>query len=220
MDLTALSASNASAQASSTATSQLSANFDTFLTLLTAQLRNQDPLEPLDTEKFTDQLVQFANVEQSIQTNQHLEALLALQSASANETALAMVGRVATVETDAAVLGGEGAKWHYTLPQDASEATLQILDARGVVVATRDAQTSAGTHEAVWDGSLDNGTRAENGVYRLTISAVSGDDEPLAAAVTMTGLVSSVAFEGDVPAIEIAGQRFGVDLVRRVAASL
>ena len=76
MDITALSSPSTQQPQ---AFSQLTENFDTFLTLLTTQLRNQDPLSPLDTEKFTEQLVQFASVEQSIQTNQHLEALLALE---------------------------------------------------------------------------------------------------------------------------------------------
>lgn len=71
----------AAAQPAPSAFSSLTKNFDTFLTLLTTQLRNQDPLDPLDTEKFTSQLVQFASVEQAIKTNQHLETLIALQSA-------------------------------------------------------------------------------------------------------------------------------------------
>ena len=108
-----------------------------FMNLLVTQLRNQDPLEPLDTEKFTEQLVQFAGVEQSIQTNQHLEALLALQTASSNETALAMVGRIASVESDVATLTSESARWTYELPTNAAASNVAIVDARGAVVAAR-----------------------------------------------------------------------------------
>jgi len=87
MDITAI-ASQQTQAASSSAFSSLTTNFDTFLTLLTTQLRNQDPLDPLDTEQFTQQLVQFAGVEQSIQTNSNLETLIALQSSTYRAGAL------------------------------------------------------------------------------------------------------------------------------------
>ncbi len=213
-------ASIASTQtASAQATSQLTANFDTFLTLLTTQLRNQDPLAPLDTEKFTEQLVQFAGVEQSIQTNQHLEALLALQSSSNNETALAMVGRVATVESDVAALTDGAAQWTYTLPRDAARAEAQIFDANGALVATIPAATGAGSHELAWNGELANGARAADGAYRLVVQATDADEQLIAANVATRGLVDAVSFASGAPEIEIAGLRFALDLVRRVDAA-
>lgn len=216
MDIAAISgAQTASTQASS----QLTANFDTFLTLLTTQLRNQDPLAPLDTEKFTEQLIQFAGVEQSIQTNQHLEALLALQSASNNETALAMVGRVATVESDVAALTNGAAQWTYNLPRDATGAEAQIFDAGGALVAALPAETSTGAHVFSWNGEQENGVRATDGVYRLVITAADADERPIRADIATRGLVSAVSFASDAPEIEIAGMRFALDLVRRVDAA-
>jgi flagellar basal-body rod modification protein FlgD len=70
----------------------LAANFETFLTLLTTQLQHQNPLEPLDTNQFTEQLVSFAGVEQQLRTNDQLEALLKLQKVGYNVTALGFVG--------------------------------------------------------------------------------------------------------------------------------
>ena len=93
MDIASLTASAQTQSASSTAFSSLTENLDTFLTLLTTQLQNQDPLEPLDTEQFTQQLVQFAGVEQSIQTNSNLETLIALQSSSDRSSALELCTR-------------------------------------------------------------------------------------------------------------------------------
>ena len=216
MDIAAIAASQT---ASTQATSQLTANFDTFLTLLTTQLRNQDPLEPLDTEKFTEQLVQFAGVEQSIQTNQHLEALLALQSSSNNEMALAVVGRVATVESDIAALSAEPARWTYTLPENASAAAAQVFDESGALVASFAVPAGAGRHDILWNGDADDG-RAPDGAYRLSIVATGAEDEPITAAVTSRGLVDAVSFANGAPEIEIAGQRFALDLVRRVDAEL
>ncbi len=219
MDIASIAAGS-TASASSRATSQLTANFDTFLTLLTTQLRNQDPLEPLDTEKFTEQLVQFAGVEQSIQTNQHLEALLALQTSSANETALAMVGRVATVDSDRAVLSDEAARWTYALPQEAAGAVANIYDSDGALVASTTVAPGAGSHNFSWDGELANGESAPAGVYRLEIAAVGADGEAVDAAISTRGLVDAVSFAANTPTIEIAGQRFALDLVRRIDAAL
>ena len=215
MDITALSASSAQQPQ---AFSQLTENFDTFLTLLTTQLRNQDPLSPLDTEKFTEQLVQFASVEQSIQTNQHLEALLALQTASSNETALSMVDRTASVNSNIAALGDDGANWRYELSEDAAEIAINVLDQSGAVVATLAGPASAGIHDLKWLGDTNTGGRALEGAYQLQVTATGADGSPLEATVLARGRVDAVAFENGVPAIEIAGQTYAIDLVSRIDA--
>lgn len=217
MEIAALAAANPQAQTgAATASSQLTQNFDTFLTLLTTQLRNQDPLQPLDTEKFTEQLVQFASVEQSIQTNQHLEALINLQTSSANETALAMAGRIATVESDVASLTDDPARWRYTLPQGAAAATLTVVDARGAKVASFNGATRPGAHGFEWTGETREGGDAPQGAYRLIVDAVDATGAPLKADVAARGRVDAVAFDKGAPEIEIAGQRFSLDLVSRI----
>ncbi len=214
MDIAAATA--ASQTASQRGLSQLTNNFDTFLTLLTTQLRNQDPLKPLDTEKFTEQLVQFASVEQSIQTNQNLEALIALQASSANETALSMIGRVASVESDIAALTGDAARWTYELPEDAAAVSLQVFDARGALVAVLKGGTGAGVHEVNWTGLANNGVKAPQGAYRLVVEAVDAQGAAIAPSISSRGRVDGVAFQNGAPAIEIGGQLFAVDLVSRV----
>ena len=96
MDIAALTETTQTPQTNG-AFSQLTSDFDTFLTLLTTQLQNQDPLEPLDTEQFTSQLVQFAGVEQSIQANSNLETLISLQSGADKQASLDLVGRAVSV---------------------------------------------------------------------------------------------------------------------------
>ena len=215
MDISTLAASS-QASASSSASSQLAQNFDTFLTLLTTQLQNQDPLEPLDTEQFTQQLVQFASVEQSIQTNQNLEALIALQTQSASENALAMVGRVATVDSDFAALTETGAHWRYELADTASDIRLDVLDARGAVVASLDGPQDAGAHNITWDGRLADGGVAAPGVYQMTVTAISADGAAIDANVSARGTVAAVSYADGAPAIEIAGRAYGLDRVQRV----
>ncbi len=216
MDISAIASSQT---APSSGLSQLTQDFDSFLTLLTTQLQNQDPLDPLDTEKFTEQLVQFASVEQSIQTNQHLEALIALQAASANETALSMVGRIASVESDIATLTDDAARWTYSLPADAAAVSLIVLNAAGAPIAALEGSAKAGAHDVNWSGAMNSGERAPQGAYRLVAEAVGADGAPIDVSIASRGLVNAVAFNAGAPEIEIAGQRFALDLVSRVDAS-
>src|SRR5213596_2070497 len=90
----------------------LAGNFDTFLKLLTTQLKNQNPLDPLDTNQFTQQLVQFAGVEQQLRTNDQLTALLALQQTAQSTQALTFVGKTAVVDGNTAALSHGLATWN------------------------------------------------------------------------------------------------------------
>ena len=215
MDISTIASASAQ-NASQRASTQLNANFDTFLTLLTTQLQNQDPLAPLDTEKFTEQLVQFSAVEQSIQTNEYLEALIGLQTSSANETALAMVGKHASVDSNVSALGDSPAQWTYALPSDTASATALIRDANGAIIAEFDVAANAGAHAVNWNGKTASGQRASDGVYSLEIAAINASGVTVPASIQSTGAVSAATFNGDAPAIEIGGQLFPVSLVTRV----
>jgi flagellar basal-body rod modification protein FlgD len=210
----------ASAASSSTtsAFSNLTKNIDTFLTLLTAQLRNQDPLEPLDTEKFTSQLVQFASVEQSIKTNSHLEALIALQSAGDRQTAISLVGRDVEAASDRAALGPDGARWTYTLNRPAASVLLRVTDAAGTEIARLEGKTAEGAHPLAWDGRTAAGARAPDGVYRLSVEALGADGKPAPASVTTQLRVEAAVFGLDGPALDTAAGMVRVADVRRLAA--
>jgi len=216
MDIAALAASTQIA--STTAFSSLTRNFDTFLKLLTTQLRNQDPLDPLDTEKFTEQLVQFSSVEQAIKTNAHLEALIALQGAAERQSALGFVGRTVTIASDRAATAGDGAMWSYTLPSAAASASLTIVDQNGAVVAQRAGAAGAGVHSLVWDGLASNGAKAPAGVYRLIVDARDADGAPIAVEITTDARVSAVAFGAAETNLETHIGLIALGLVRRVAA--
>lgn len=226
MDLAALTpsaqttvASALPSAASTSAFSNLTRNIDTFLTLLTAQLRNQDPLEPLDTEKFTSQLVQFATVEQSIKTNSHLEALIALQGAQDRQSAIAFVGRDVSVASDRAALSGGGAAWTYTLPLAASALSLSVVDAKGQTVARSSGAAAAGAHSFSWDGTTAAGARAPDGVYRLVVDAVGADGAKVAPTVETTLRIDAAAFGAGAPQLETGIGLIALNDVRRLAAS-
>ncbi len=217
MDIAALAASSQTA-ASTSAFSSLTQNFDTFLKLLTTQLRNQDPLDPLDTEKFTEQLVQFSSVEQAIKTNAHLEALIALQAASERQSALGFVGRTVTLATDKAASAGDGATWSYALPNATASVSLTILDANGAVVARRAGSANTGANSVTWDGLAANGAKAPAGIYRLIVDARDADGAPLAAEISTEARVSAVAFGGAETSLETTIGLASLDAVRRIAA--
>ena len=96
----------------------LADNYEMFLNLLTAQMKNQDPLDPLDSTQFVDQLVSFSGVEQQIAQNQNLESLLIVQSAAAQTSSVGYIGRVATALTPDSRLESGTAAWQYELPGD------------------------------------------------------------------------------------------------------
>ena len=131
----------------------LADDFDSFLLLLTTQLKNQDPLSPLDTNQFTEQLVQFAGVEQSIKTNDRLESLIDLQNNDRLNSAVSYIGK--SVAADSLVLSLENGESTitYDLGGDAKEVTIVVVDENGDTVRTIKGPTEFGSHQVLWDPS-------------------------------------------------------------------
>src|SRR5512140_529834 len=119
---TAINAAASGAPATSGAVdnTMIASNFTAFLTLLTTQLKNQNPLDPLDTNQFTQQLVQFAQVEQQLKANDQLTALVNLQKISQGSQALAFVGTTVVVDGQSALLADGKATWSFTSPKPAT----------------------------------------------------------------------------------------------------
>ena len=109
------------------ARTRLSDNYDTFIVLLTAQLQNQDPLAPMDSTQFTQQLVQFSQVEQQIRTNEQLEGLVGQYQAASAGAALSYLGKDAIIEANETYLANGTANWAYNLPANAETLTVHVL---------------------------------------------------------------------------------------------
>ncbi|HEY0835087.1 MAG TPA: flagellar hook capping FlgD N-terminal domain-containing protein [Azospirillum sp.] len=171
-------------------------NFNNFLKLLTTQMQNQDPTKPMDTNEMTQQLVQFANVEQNIGTNSRLDKLLKLQQAGAASTQLAYLGRTVVYQGDEFQYaeGMTTAPLGYEL-ETASKATrVDILDNTGRVVRSMDGETTAGTRHLVnWDFKDDNGRAVQPGTYKLNIAPKGETESDLVKTKTYTfGAVTGV----------------------------
>jgi flagellar basal-body rod modification protein FlgD len=191
------SSTTSATRSSSISQAQLADNFDTFLTLLTTQLRNQDPLNPMDTHEFTNQLVLFSGVEQQIRQNQNLESLIALQVIGEQASAMSYIGKYVTSEDSTTALQEGQANWTYVMPEGAISNTLRIVDADGNVVRTMEGQYTAGRHDLTWDGKDDNGNQLADGVYTLRVSALDRDGKSVSAAIGMSARVTGVAKDPD-----------------------
>lgn len=184
---------------------KLEEDLNRFLNLLVTQLKNQDPLDPMDSSEFTSQLVQFANVEQQIYQNANLEKMLKLQEASQTSTMVDYIGRTVEVEGKTLPLENGHAEFTYTMPSGARSATITITDENGATVLERDAETDPGKHTFEWDGLKDNGATATDGTYNVLVSGLDHNGEILKINHTVFGRVTGASAEGGYPTLTLAG---------------
>lgn len=163
-----------------------------FLTLLTAQLKNQDPMNPLDNAQVTSQLAQISTVDGIERLNTMLSQIMEGQQSSEALQAASLVGRGVLIPGAGLALSDAGAVGGFALEVPADKVTMKIQDANGLEVAVVDLGSfAAGTHNFQWDGTTIDGSRAANGKYKVSIEAVTGE-EPVAAEVLEFGAVTSV----------------------------
>lgn len=192
----------------------LADSFDTFLTLLTTQLRYQDPLEPMDSTEFTNQLVQFTEVEQSIRSNKQLEQLIGLQGANQSVASLGYIGNVIEAEGSEMPLVDGSAEMTYTLPENAKSANVLILNGAGQLVRTIEGETGAGKHTVTWDGTMSDGTQLEDGVYHIAVSAHNADNNTLDVNTGIKGVVTGTQSDDTGTYLSIGPVLVGLDKVK------
>jgi len=216
---TQLPASSSSSSSTST-DGTLAGNFQTFLTLLTTQLQNQNPLDPLDTNQFTQQLVQFAGVEQQLKTNDQLASMLSLQQTAQSTQALTFVGKNALVAGSTASLSNSagGAAWYLGVPTE-SVVDISITNSTGQTVYTHRYDAGAGDNQAfIWDGKGDDGTQSPDGQYKLTATATDQSGNSVAVATKIQGVVSSVDLTQTPPLLIINGQTYTINQIQGISS--
>jgi flagellar basal-body rod modification protein FlgD len=204
----------------STATdkSMLASNFDQFLTLLTTQLKNQNPLDPLDTNQFTQQLVQFASVEQQIKQNTTLTALLTASKATTNTNALGFVGMEITADGASTQLSKGAATWKLTTPRAASQATISIKDKSGGEVFTKSTSLSAGSQDFVWNGKTNSGSSAPDGSYTISVTAKDVSGVGVTVSSEIKGVVDAVDLTSETPVLSVGSITVPIDKVKSLRA--
>jgi flagellar basal-body rod modification protein FlgD len=169
-DKSASSSTSTSTPTGDDALKSLSGDYSNFLTLLTTQLKNQDPLSPMDSTQFTQQLVQFSAVEQQINGNKKLDQLIGLQSTANAYGAVGFVGTTIAADSHDVPLQSGKAKFDYTIEKGGGAATLKILDASGNVVMLKQVDSAVGTHPVEWDGTDYFGNQLKDGKYTVSVS--------------------------------------------------
>ncbi len=198
----------------------LAGNFDTFLTILTAQIQNQDPLEPMDSSKFTEQLVQFSGVEQQIKSNAQLESLLSATYANAGAALSGYLGQKAEIDTAGAQFADDSITWRYNLPSDAAKATITVTDASGKVLYSKTAtedDLKAGAHDFEWDGQFANGGKAEEGQpYWINVVAEDANAKAIKPVHSLITTVTGVDLTYGEPALTTPAGIFAYADIKRL----
>jgi flagellar basal-body rod modification protein FlgD len=182
---------------STDAFAQLNSNFEMFLTLLTTQLKNQDPLQPQDSAAFTNQLVQFSNVEQNIGTNDRLDQLLTYFKGNQNTTALDYIGKSVEFQDTFVPLQNGQANIAVTLGANAGSASLVIKNTAGETVATKTLPGNMGSHVVTWNGVDDSGKQLSDGTYVVSVDAPGSDGKQVASDIHVRAKVTGVDLSGD-----------------------
>lgn len=214
MDISAIAGSSGKA---ATADAKLADDFDTFLSLLTTQLQNQDPLEPQDANEFTNQLVAFTGVEQSIATNKNLELLIGLNQAAASGGTVSYIGKTVVADGATSALESGQASWNYDLARNTKETVLTVTDASGRQVYAANGAQTEGTHTFSWDGRDNNGNPMADGLYTLNVQAEDAGGNIITTSTTIKGRVTAIDFSDGEPLLTVNGVKVGLDKVQSVA---
>lgn len=210
MFLSGISTAMGTGQASATDDNKLNANFDTFLQLLTTQLQNQNPTDPLDANEFTKQLVQYSSVEQEIKSNKNLESLIQLQSVNAATAATSFLGKSITVQSASTSLANGEANWRYTSEGSANSAVFTVTNEAGEVMYEEIRDLETGPGKFAWNGYTSTGSKAPDGFYALKIEARDPNGNTVPVTTMVSAKIDGVDFSGSEPVL-LAGDR-GVKL--------
>jgi len=195
----------ASKSAADAASAKLSGNYSMFLTLLTTQLKNQDPTDPMKSADFTNQLVQYSSVEQQIQTNKNLESLLSANVFQAANTAVGLIGKQIESTSNGALLKNGQANWTINLADAAPSTTVQVLDKNGATVYSEKIDGAKGNQQFTWDGTDSSGNTVSDGTYFLQVAANDAAGQPVTSSVRTKGIVTSVDISSSNPVVTVNG---------------
>lgn len=209
-----------STSSTSTSTSALS-NYDTFISLLCAQLKYQDPLDPADSSEFTSQLVQYSNLEQQMSTNDKLDEVINTLSSLSLSNGTGYLGHTVEAEGNEISVQDDGtvdAGWVYELDNSAESVTLTITDSSGNKVWSGEGETASGRHSFNWDGTDSNGNAVDGGSYTLSVSATNSSGGSVSSTTYVSGTVTAVSSVDDTAVVEMGDMAIALSSITRLAA--
>lgn len=203
--------------ASAVDNTEIASNFTEFLQLLTTQLKNQNPLDPMDTNQFTQQLVEFSQVEQQMKTNDTLSTLVSLQQSAQSTSALSLVGATVAVNGSSEQLTNGSATWTLNATKP-STAVISIADSTGRTAYTTSVTVNSGSQSFTWDGRGNDGTIWPAGTYTLTAVGTDASGQSSAISTQIQARVDSVDLTQTPPVLSINGQNYTVNQIQKIVA--
>lgn len=186
---------------------RLDQDLDAFMLMLTTQLKNQDPTSPMDSNEFTQQLVAFSEVEQSINTNKYLEKIVALNEKSEMDSALGFIDKIVELDESSMNLYQGRGEVHFYMGEGATKTSVSVLDKRGEVVYTKVIDDyKPGENKFKWDGHATGGNMLPDGDYQTIIKATDKDGKPVAVAQTSVATVNGITIQNG-KVLLVAGDR-------------
>ena len=218
--MTTVSGTSSTATTDTTAasTSGLLTDYNLFLKLLTTQMTNQDPLDPMDTSEYTQQLVQYSQVEQSIQQSGSLKDILSQLSSQQMSQASSYIGREARFDSPVSGLGDAPAHWTYYVDGTPAAMTATIKDSSGAVVntVTLDPETQG---SYLWDGTKADGSKAADGAYTFSVTATDSAGNALDTTINSVAIVNDVVTDGTNIMLGVNGIRMSASGLVAIAAA-
>ncbi len=187
-----------------------------FMSLLVAQIQNQDPTSPMDNAEFTSQITQFTMLDEMAAMNEKLAESIMVSQSMNNTAMLALVGNSVTVEGNGLSLTEAGASENTINSQGPGQAVIEVKDADGNVVDTFAADITAGLNDITWDGTDSNGETFPDGDYTMEVTVTNGGfDVPFN--VLQTGAVEGLRYENNVAVVMVNGHEFYVSEIYKVS---
>jgi len=218
---TSTNSTTSTTQAAGTAgAQQIAGNFNEFLQLLTTQLQNQDPLDPLDTNQFTQQLVEFASVQQQVDMNSNMQTLISLQQTTAATQALQLIGSNVTLNGNSANLSnatGSSATWNLNASAGGT-AAITITDSSGQTAYTGTTTLNAGTQTYSWNGQGNNGVTWPDGSYTIAVTGTGASGQAITVTSQVSGTVSAVNMSSTPPTLTVNGQSYPISSIQSVGS--
>lgn len=217
-----LSSSTASGTSGDIASGQSSLNtsYQSFLTLLTTQLQNQDPTSPEDPSQFTTELAQLTGVQQQILSNQLLQQLVTGSPSNSVSSAVNLIGKQVTATSASANLTNGVANWSYSLPSAASTASVTVTNSAGVVVYTGNAPgLSAGSTPFTWNGQNSSGVQQPDGTYSLSVAAADSSGGAITPTISVSGTASSIQSVNGTTLVTLGSTQVPASAITNVSGS-
>ena len=198
---------------SGTAQTKLNEDLNQFLNLLVTQLKNQDPLDPMDANEFTSQLVQFASVEQQIYQNANLEKLLNVEQTSQIANMVDFIGHTIEATGSSFHLENDSAEFTYEFKTTPNSASINIMNSSGLTVYSSDADNETGKQSFKWDGKNENGIQQPDGTYMAVVTGKDRDGNLMNVTQTVFGRVTGAGAEEGIVSLFMNDIKTGMDKV-------